>query len=149
MESLNSTVRKITPENAVAELSKDDVIVQSYVYSDHSQLYWVLKRDVYVQLSTGKEILIPNGYYYDMASVPKWLWSIVRPFNDGLLGTLIHDYMYVNHIGTRKNADDEYLFWNKITNKNKTDNYVRYVIVRLFGWYWWKGFVKKAKNMNK
>jgi hypothetical protein len=97
-----------------------------------------------VQLSTGDIISIPRGFVYDMATVPKWLWSIVRPFNDGLIGFLIHDYLYVHqekHHLTRKQVDAEMLYWLNITNKNKFDNYLRYCIVRLLGWMWWKNIV--------
>ena len=78
-----------------------------------------------------------------MATVPKWLWSIVRPFNDGLIGYLIHDRLYVirDHEMTRKEVDEEMLFWTNLTNKNKFDNYLRYFIVRLLGWLWWNKIV--------
>lgn len=132
----------ITVENVLSELEKDNVIVQSYVYSEKSAKYWKLEKDVVVELSNKTVLTIPKGYVYDMATVPKWLWSFVRPFNDGLFGTLIHDYLYVNRIGTRRQADREYLFWNNLTNKNKFDNYIRYYTVRAFGWILWYGVLK-------
>ncbi len=128
---------KITKDNVIEELSKDDVIVHSYVFFSKSKKKWKLKKPVTVELSTGQVITIPEGYLWDLASVPKWLWGIVRPYNDGLFGTLIHDYLYVYKIGTVQQANNEYLFWNNITNKNKVDNYIRYIFVTLFGWLVW------------
>ena len=130
----------ITLGNAIAKLEAGDVIVQSYVYRSKHEKFWKIEKPVEVLLSNGEVIVIPEGFQYDMATVPKWLWSIVRPFNDALMGTLIHDYLYMcqgNHSMTRAEADLEYLKWNNTTNANKLDNYTRYIFVRLFGWAWW------------
>jgi hypothetical protein len=130
----------ITKYNVVEQLETDELIIQSYVYSSKHKKYWKLIKPITVILSTNDVITIPAGYTYDMASVPKWLWSVVRPFNDGLFGTLVHDYLYVNrsaHILTRKQVDQEYLFWNQLTNRNKLDNWVRYIFVRAFGGLLW------------
>ena len=130
----------VTKHNVIEQLETDDLIVQSYVYKSRYKKYWKIKKPITIVLSTNDIITIPEGYVYDMATVPKWLWSFVRPFNDGLFGILVHDYLYVNqdvHTLNRKQVDDEYLFWNNITNSNKVDNYLRWVFVRLFGWVWW------------
>lgn len=129
----------ITKDNIVELLMGDDLIVQSYVYSDKSSKYWKIIQPLTVLLSNGRWINVPKDFYYDMSTVPKWFWSIVRPYNDGLFGYLIHDRLYVirNHNMSRKEVDKEMLFWTNITNKNKFDNYLRYYIVRLVGWLWW------------
>ncbi len=129
----------ITKDNVVNELMTDALIVQSYVYSDKSSKYWKIKEPLTVELGNGKIVNIPKDFYYDMSTVPKWLWSIVRPFNDALFAYLVHDRLYVikNHNMTRKQCDKEMLFWANITNENKFDNYLRYYIVRLFGWLLW------------
>jgi hypothetical protein len=33
------------------------------------------------------------------------------------------------------------LFWTNLTNKNKFDNKLRWVIVRLLGWAWWNKII--------
>jgi hypothetical protein len=129
----------ITKNNVVDELLTDDLIVQSFVYSDKSAKYWKIQKPLGIQLSNGVVINILSGFTYDMSTVPKWLWSAVRPFNDGLFGYLVHDALYLDrsHGMTRKECDDEMLFWTTLTNKNKFDNKLRWVIVRLLGWAWW------------
>lgn len=129
----------ITKDNVVEQLLSDELIVQSYIYSDKSGKYWKIQQPITVQLSNGEIINIPKGFVYDMSTVPKWLWSFVRPVNDGLFGYLVHDVLYINKVKgmTRKQADKEMLFWTSITNSNKFDNYLRYYIVRLLGWLWW------------
>lgn len=129
----------ITKDNIIEKLMTDELIIQSYVYSDNSSKYWKITEPLTIQLSNEKLINIGRGFYYDMSTVPKIFWSIVRPFNDGLIGYLIHDRLYVirDHNMTRKEVDKEMLFWTNITNSNKFDNYFRYIFVRLFGWIWW------------
>jgi hypothetical protein len=91
----------------------DELIIQSYVYSDKSSKYWKISEPITVNLSNGKIINIGRGFYYDMSTVPKWLWSIVRPYNDGLFGYLVHDRLYVirDHNMSRKEVDKEMLFY--------------------------------------
>lgn len=130
----------ITKGNVVEQLLTDELIVQSYIYSYKSAKYWKIQNPITVELSNGQIIKVPKGFVYDMSTVPKWLWSFVRPVNDGLFGYLIHDVLYINRVPgmTRKQADQEMLFWTNITNNNKFDNKLRYYIVRLLGWLWWK-----------
>lgn len=133
----------VTKDNVIEQLETDELIVQSYVYSNKSQKYWKIQQPITVTLSNGKVINIPKGFVYDMSTVPKWLWSIVRPFNDGLFGYLVHDRLYVirDHSMTRKQCDDEMLFWTNLTNDNKFDNKLRYIFVRAFGWLWWNKII--------
>ena len=134
----------ITKKNIISKLLKDNVIEQSYVYSYKSKKYWMITKQIDILLSDNTIISIPKGFYYDMATVPKYLWSIIRPFNDALFATLIHDYLYIHqetHNMTRYQADNEFLSWSNIINKNKFDNYLRYLFVRIFGWLWWKKII--------
>jgi hypothetical protein len=135
----------ITKDNVIEQLMTDDLISQSYVYSDKSSKYWKIQEPLTITLSNGKIINIGKGFYYDMSTVPKWLWSIVRPFNDGLFGYLVHDRLYVirDHNMTRKQVDKEMLFWTNITNSNKLDNYIRYFVVRAIGWWVWYRITEK------
>lgn len=134
----------ITQKNIIGKLLKDDVIQQSYVYSYKSKKYWKINKPIDVMLSNNNVITIPEGFYYDMATIPKWLWSIVRPYNDALFATLIHDYLYIHqetHDMTRYQVDKEFLLWSNLTNRNKLDNKIRYIFARAFGWLWWKKII--------
>ena len=134
----------ITKDNIIQKLESDDLIIQSYVYSLKSSKYWKIQKSINLKLIiTDLELEIPCGFCYDMSTVPKWLWSIVRPFNDGLFGYLVHDRLYVirDHNLSRKQCDLEMLKWTNLTNSNKFDNYTRYVFVRAFGWIWWNKLI--------
>jgi hypothetical protein len=98
-----------------------------------------LLTDLSIELSNGRLINIPEGYVWDLASVPRLLWAICPPDSDAELAFLIHDYLYENQINNRKWADNEMLKWSIITNGTykislrNIDNYVRYWAVRLGG----------------
>lgn len=131
----------ITLDNAVEQLLTDTVIDLGYVYSWRSTKYWVVQKDIVVRLSEqydNARIVIPKGFPTDLSSVPRGLWSLYAPYGDFLLAALIHDFLYVQNIGTRARADKEMLLWSNITNpKHPINNYVRYLAVRIGGKSWW------------
>lgn len=65
----------------------------------------------------GETYEIPSGFASDGMSVPRFFWRVLSPKLDfkTLIPSLIHDYMYTYHIGTRKEAD-EYYYDNLIAN---------------------------------
>lgn len=103
-----------------------------YIYGSKEQ--WKLLEDLEVTKSDGSVITIKSGMETDLSSVPRFLWSLFPPFGDFLNASLLHDYLYINKIGTRKEADLEMLRMSNILHKSKIDNYLRYYAVRLFGW---------------
>jgi hypothetical protein len=132
----------VTTENVVQRLTVDNLVQISYLYSYNSRKYWRLCKEITVRLSTGEVISMPEGFYTDLSSVPKWLWSFERPFGDFLFAALVHDYLYASkHWPDQKKADQEMLYWSKTINSsrraNRIDNYLRYYAVRLFGWTVW------------
>lgn len=137
----------ITSKNVEKRLLEDDVLQLSYVYSYKSRKFFKLCKDVTVQLSNGEVHTIPKGMYTDLSSVPKILWSIERPYGDFLFASVIHDYIYVKKPKgwTQKMADKEMLYWSKILNKStilrRFDNYLRFYMVRMFGFLVWKNIV--------
>lgn len=121
----------------------ENPIKKSRVYGKNNINNYELLQDVNVRLSDGRELTIPKGYVWDLASVPRLLWSIVPPDSDAELAFLIHDYLYENHkeLGyNQKFCDNEMKLWSKELNgtQNKyslrnIDNSIRYYAVRLFG----------------
>ena len=127
----------VTLHNCKEMLATDRLIQLSFIYSYRSRKYWEILRPVSIQLSSGEVIVIPKGFVTDLSSVPRFLWAIFPPFGDFLLAALIHDYLYVFNVGTRKDADREMLIWSNVLNDHKIDNKLRYYAVRLFGQSWW------------
>ena len=58
----------------------------------------------------GVEYEIPAGYESDGMSVPRFFWRSLSPKINAktLIPSVIHDFMYENHIGTRAEADEFY-----------------------------------------
>jgi len=124
-------------------LAGKNPIKKSRVYGENTINTYILLETVNFKLSNGVVVAIPEGYIWDLASVPRLFWSIVPPDSDAEVAFLIHDYLYENRLFGRKFADQEMLKWSKVTNgTNKIsvknlDNYVRYYVVRLFGGFVW------------
>lgn len=117
-------------------------------YIQGSGKFFMLLRDISVQLTTGHTITIPMGYKWDMSSSPRVLWGWYPPYGDFLFAALIHDYLYVKKsFGiTRAEADREMLIWSNMVCTDHTDNIIRYWAVKRFGQKWWDGKVKYIKQ---
>ena len=105
---------------------------------------WFLADDLEIVLSDGRTIIIPKGFETDLSSIPSMLWGIFKPFDKGLLGDIIHDYLWtikhseLIHHGTsykaRKFSDEERLRWRKkLAKEFKIKNYLTHKAVRIFG----------------
>lgn len=129
---------------------KENPIKKSRVYGRNNINEYMLLESLQVILSNGDIILIPSGFVWDLASVPRWLWSLIPPDNDAELAFLIHDYLYTEskRLGySQKFCDNEMKIWSKELNGTKKlfsarnfDNQTRYIAIRLFG--------KKVFNKN-
>lgn len=144
------------------QLFTDDVIHWARVYSRKG--FWIrVLKPITVELSTGNVITIPAGYVYDGKSAPGRLWGLLPPVGDFDLAVLIHDYIYTErpYNMTLKQADREMLFWSRLTNGNIkwdswyydyptkcTDNYLSYILVKLFGWLVWKKIIKLSRKLK-
>jgi hypothetical protein len=91
--------------------------------------------------------IIPTGFDTDFASVPRSFWNILPPIGKHNRAALLHDYMYVNNIGTRKFADN--VFFNVMIQDgvNIIQAYVMYLGVRIGGRKWW--LYKGSKRLFK
>lgn len=152
----------VNRDNVLRLMKDGNLIVQSYIHSSaqygtkpewmptwaapylkfmYKNRRWRLAKSLIVELSTLDNILLKFGFEFDMATVPSIFWGIFPPYNDAIFAYVLHDYLYINrsvHQLTRKQCDEELLYWAKLTNSNMIDNYFRYYIVRLFGSLWWR-----------
>lgn len=98
------------------------------------------KRVYFVLLEDEKVFgfLIPKGFETDFASVPKSFWNILPPLGRHNNAALLHDWLYVKNIGTRKRADELFLEVMLCDGVRKVSAYVMYWGVRIGGGRWWK-----------
>ena len=106
---------------------------------------FILTKSVALRLSNGHTIIIPKGYRFDGASVPRIFWWFIPRLDDRILAVLGHDWMYsegyligsVSDKAAKEFIDNEFLIWMDIqvdTFIGKTINYIAYLAVKYFGW---------------
>ena len=88
-------------------------------------------------LSTGETVTVPAGYLFDGHTLPPFLLPFINPYSYDVYAALLHDYLYEYRIGTRAQADYEYLYFMKQLGANWLRRYTFYIGVRVFGWIWW------------
>lgn len=134
----------ITLENIKGLQKEVSVIVRRRVNNGNTRPRYRLEKSLKIKLSNGFTYMIPEGFEWDLSSVPRLLWGLLPPDGSFELASMIHDYLYINKITTRKFADDEMLLWSKVVSGTNSkvslrnfDNQVRYIAVRLFGRVVW------------
>ncbi len=114
--------------------------------------HWEITKDFYFSLK-GEEYVIPQGFQFDGASVPKFLAMWLSPTGVLLMGGLIHDYGYKygtllrsdrTVIGAQTQQWMDKLFRDVCIEQNgfKLLNYLAYWALRLGGFVAWNGHRK-------
>ena len=115
---------------------------------------WELTQDWKYNLD-GTEYVIPKGFTFDRASIPKFLRTFFSPVGVLLIGGLVHDYMYkythckpVSAKGAllvvdQKKADQIFRDINIVVNGFYTMNYLAYWSLRIGGFVAWNGHRKR------
>ena len=119
---------------------------------------WILTDDWKYNID-GTEYVIPAGFQFDGASIPKFLRTFFSPVGVLLIGGLVHDYAYkyktllkVNKketMGelTQKRADEIFRDINVIVNGFYTMNRLAYWSLRLGGFVAWNGHRKRNSKI--
>jgi hypothetical protein len=114
---------------------------------------WEIAKDFQFEVN-GEEYVIPAGFTFDGASVPKFLASWLSPVGILLMGGLVHDYVYkytvllkankreVSAVMTQKEADKLFRDINIEQNGIHALNYAAYYALCLGGFVAWKGHRK-------
>ena len=114
---------------------------------------WELAQDFHFELG-GEEYVIPKGFVFDGASVPKFLASWLSPVGILLMGGLVHDYAYKYTVllkkgkketskrMNQKQADQLFRDINIEQNGIHVLNYAAYYALRAGGFVAWNGHRK-------
>ena len=120
---------------------------------------WVLTDDWKYNIN-GEEYVIPAGFQFDGASIPKFLRTFFSPVGVLLIGGLVHDYAYKyktclkknkkSTMGdlTQKQADEIFRDINIIVNGFYVMNYLSYYSLRLGGFLAWNGHRKRNAKIK-
>ena len=88
----------------------------------------------------GSLYTIPAGFESDGASVPRFFWRFMSPKFDSLTleASVMHDFGYERHIGTRAQVDAKYYSDLVAYGYPRWKAKVTYYAVRIFGGPHWK-----------
>ena len=115
---------------------------------------WEIVKDYHFTIR-GEDYIIPKGFTFDGASVPKFLASWLSPVGVLLIGGLVHDYAYKYTVllkkggkGTsepmsQKEADIIFRDINIEQNGFHFLNYLAYWALRIGGFVAWNGHRKR------
>lgn len=118
---------------------------------------WEITQDYFYSIN-GTRLMIPSGFVFDGASVPKFFRSWLSPMGVLLIGGLIHDYGYkyqtllkdtgkqCNGIKTQKEMDIVFRNVNIEVNGFHLLNYLAYYALKLGGFVAWKGHRRKGAD---
>ena len=110
--------------------------------------HWEIVKDFDFHLE-GKKYVIPAGFKFDGASIPKFLHTFLSPVGVLLIGGLVHDYAYKYEtllrlnkkdtmgVITQKRADEIFRDINIEVNGFYLMNYLAYYSLRLGGFLAW------------
>ena len=120
---------------------------------------WEITKDWHYNID-GKDYVIPAGFQFDGASIPKFLRTFFSPVGVLLVGGLVHDYAYKyttlleknkkNTMGTltQKRADEIFRDINCNVNGFYAMNYLAYYSLRLGGFVAWNGHRKRNAKIE-
>jgi hypothetical protein len=114
--------------------------------------HWVIAKDFVFKIDE-VEYVIPKGFQFDGASIPKFLHTWLSPTGVLLMGGLVHDYAYkyatlkrkgkgTYGILTQKDADVIFRDINIEINGFHLLNYLAYWALRVGGFVAWNGHRK-------
>ena len=120
---------------------------------------WELTND-FTYVLNGNKYVIPAGFKFDGASIPKFLRTFFSPVGVLLIGGLVHDYAYKYETLLRENKRDTL---GKISQKRADEifrdininvngfylmNYLAYWSLRLGGFVAWNGHRKRNAKVK-
>ena len=114
--------------------------------------HWIVAKDFHYKMF-GNEYVIPKGFQFDGASIPKFLHTWLSPTGVLLMGGLVHDYAY-KHAGLKmkgkkelheldqKQSDVIFRNINIEINGFHFLNYLAFWALRIGGFLAWNGHRK-------
>ena len=120
---------------------------------------WQITKDWHYSID-GTDYVIPAGFTFDGASIPKFLRTFFSPVGVLLIGGLVHDYMYKYSackpadkkgqllLVDQKKADQIFRDINIEVNGFYFMNYLAYWSLRLGGFVAWNGHRKRNAKIK-
>ena len=109
--------------------------------------HWITIVDIEVTLSDGYILKRPKGTIWDGASIPKWLWWLIKPMDTrNAFANYIHDMLWTdkqaqfaffkyNIFKARLFADNERMNW--LSPETKNENKITNFVIRAIGGFYY------------
>lgn len=104
---------------------------------------WQIER-TYAYEHDSHELRVPEGFQFDLASIPRPLWGLIAPFELSIAAPLLHDYLYrcggrtPSQAYTRAEADRIFLDVMRREGVSRWRRGLAYSAVRVFGGASWR-----------
>lgn len=118
---------------------KDPLVVEKLVDGKN----WKVRCGFTYTTEDGMDIIVPDGFITDFASIPRGLWNIFPPTGKYGHAAVVHDFLYRNTSVPRDKCDKIFLQAMEELQVNWIVRRTIYHSVRLFG-----GF-NRNKNVDK
>jgi hypothetical protein len=108
---------------------------------------WELKElfEYHVGTKESTEVIrIPAGFITDFASVPRFLWGIIPPWDKYGKAAVVHDFCYGLELYPRKRCDEIFLEGMTVLNVPLWKRQTMYYAVRIFGQAVWDKHTKET-----
>ena len=92
--------------------------------------HWEIAKDFHYKLN-GEDFVIPAGFKFDGASIPKFLHPFLSPVGVLLIGGLVHDYGYKYATLLKKNKKDTL----GVISQKRADEIFRDINIGVNGFY--------------
>jgi hypothetical protein len=92
--------------------------------------HWEIANDFEYEVN-GEKFVIPAGFKFDGASIPKFLHPFLSPVGVLLIGGLVHDYAYKYETLLKENRKDTM----GVINQKKADEIFRDINIEINGFY--------------
>ena len=92
---------------------------------------WVVEKELRCESADDDVIYVPAGTATDLASIPRVLWPILSPAGKWARSSVVHDWMYQQHLFRRLKCDN--LFLECMAADRVRERAVIYRAVRMFG----------------
>jgi hypothetical protein len=121
---------------------------------------WEITKDFHFSIN-GENFIIPKGFVFDGASIPKFLHTWLSPVGVLLMGGLVHDYAYkytvllkkgkkgASDVMTQAEADVTFRDINIEVNGFRLLNYLAYYALKLGGFFAWNGHRKVGADWKE
>ena len=99
----------------------------------------------------GRVYTIKRGFWFDGASIPRFLWRAVGSPMTGkyYLAALVHDMLYATHYFPREVADEVFLNIMEHCGVGMIKRHAMYRGVRMGGWVGWNKPTEEIVKANK